>query len=167
MSWRWWAFGRLRWEDRRLEHRLVGRDWVSQYYELDGVTLWNPSNGASRLFLCQARVFEAQVGVVSGIGPMEADESQVSLALFEEFVSMLLAWRGRTSHAVVMALCDGFIATCLVLAERAGARLRWPEPAIGGSSLHDLQAGARAGFGDEWQVHVREQAALLAGFMPR
>jgi hypothetical protein len=140
---------------------------VSQYYVLDGVMLWNPSNGASELFLCQTRVFEAQVGMASGIGSMEQDESQVSLALFEEFVSTLLAWRGRTNHAVIMALSDGFIATCLVLAERAGARLRWPGPLIGASSLHDLQAGAWAGFGDEWQARVREHAALLSGFMPR
>ena len=66
---------------------------MSQYYEVGGLTLWNPSSGASRLFLRQVALFEEEVGLPSGIGPMEADETEVSPALFGAFVSALMAWR--------------------------------------------------------------------------
>ena len=141
---------------------------MSQYYELGEVTLWNPSHGASRLFLRQVALFEEEFGLLSGIGPMEADEAKVDLDVFNEFISSLLAWRGRMHHIIIQALSDGFIATCLVLAERAGATVPWPEPRVdiaGGS--HDLQVETPATPGEGWQTHVREQAALLAGFMPR
>ncbi|WP_034263746.1 DUF6086 family protein [Actinospica robiniae] len=140
---------------------------MSQYFRLADVALWSPSNGASGLFLQQASVFEAQIGMTSGIGPMEEDEAEVDGALLGEFVSTLLDWRSRTNHTVMTALSDGFIATCVVLAERAGASLRWPEPLTAASSLHDVQVGAETGFGDGWQGSVREQAALLARAMCR
>lgn len=141
---------------------------MSQYYELGGVTLWNPSNGASRVFLRQVAVFEEEVGLFSGIGPMQADESEVGLVPFEAFVSALLAWRARTGHAVIQALSDGFIATCLVLAERAGAMPSWPELAVGAADgSYDLQVQALVTPVESWQTRVREQAAALAGFMPR
>lgn len=141
---------------------------LSQYYELGGVTLWNPSNGASRLFLRQVAAFEEEVGLFSGIGPMQADEAEVDLSSFEAFVGAVLAWRARTGHAVIQALSDGFIATCLVLADRAGAAPRWPEPAAGDANgSHDLQVRTLVTPGESWQTRVREQAAALAGFMPR
>lgn len=140
---------------------------MSQYYDLGDVRLWNPSQGASRLFLRQVALFEEELGLVSGIGPMEADEAEVSLGSFEEFVGALLAWRARTGHAVIQALSDGFIATCLVLAERGGATLGWPESAADDAGLHDLQVQALVTPGESWQARVHEQAAALAGFMPR
>ncbi|MGW9046114.1 DUF6086 family protein [Streptomyces lydicus] len=57
--------------------------------------------------------------------------------LFKAFVGALLAWHRRTSHAVMVALSEGFVATVLVLAERVdtsvhrpcrrAARCRFPE----------------------------------------
>ncbi|WP_254882141.1 DUF6086 family protein [Streptomyces sp. NA03103] len=38
------------------------------YFELGDETLWNPSNGAGRLFMRQVEVFEAELGLPSGIG---------------------------------------------------------------------------------------------------
>jgi len=34
---------------------------MSQYFDLGDETLWNPSNGASRLFRSQVAVFEAEL----------------------------------------------------------------------------------------------------------
>jgi hypothetical protein len=141
---------------------------VSQYYEVGGVTLWNPSNGASSLFLLQVALFEEEVGLPSGIGPMEADEAQVSPASFGAFVSALLAWRARTDHAVVQALSDGFIAACLVLIERAGVEVHWPESRVGDvSGAHDVQVTSPVASAIGWESRVREQAGMLTGFMPR
>lgn len=141
---------------------------LSQYYELDGVTLWNPSSGVSRLFLRQVAVFEEEVGLFSGIGPMESDEAEISLASFEAFVTALLACRGRRRHGVIQALADGLIATCLVLADRAGATPRWPGPAAGDAdAAHGIQAQVLGMPGVSWQARVRAEAEALAGFMAR
>jgi len=76
---------------------------VSQYYELGDVTLWNPSNGASRLFLGQVALFEEEVGLPSGIGPMEHDEAQVSAEAFEVSIDVIFACASGLRR---MAMCS-------------------------------------------------------------
>nr|WP_234326743.1 DUF6086 family protein [Streptomyces sp. NRRL S-337] len=49
-----------------------------QYYDLDDQTLWNPSNGVSRLFMSQVGVYQAELRMPSGIGAMQADECPLS-----------------------------------------------------------------------------------------
>jgi len=139
------------------------RLFVSQYYEAGAVTLWNPSNGASSLFLRQVALFEEEVGLPSGIGPMEADEAEVSPASFGAFVSALLAWRARTGHAVIQALSDGFIAVCLVLSERADIKPHWPEV----SEARRVEDTSSAASVSGWETRVRELAGMLAASMPR
>ncbi|MFE9565689.1 DUF6086 family protein [Streptomyces sp. NPDC006487] len=99
---------------------------MSQYYDLGDETLWNPSNGAARLFHRQVALFEAELGVPSGIGPMENDECQIDPAALGPFAEALITRHGLTGHAVIRALSEGFVAAVLVLAERAGARVKWP-----------------------------------------
>ncbi|MFD8411030.1 DUF6086 family protein [Streptomyces sp. NPDC059650] len=110
---------------------------MSQYYDVGDQTLWNPSNGASRLFMSQVRVYQAELGLPSGIGPMRGDECQIDPLVFKAFVDALLAWHRRTSHAVMAALSEGFVATVLVLAERAGIEVKW-QPA-GFAEVGDLK----------------------------
>lgn len=98
---------------------------MSQYFDMGDETLWNPSNGASRLFLRQTAVFEAELGLPSGIGPMRADACQIDPAVFGTFVNTLLARHRGTGHAVIAALTEGFVATVLVLAERARVEVDW------------------------------------------
>lgn len=99
---------------------------MSQYFDLGERTLWNPSNGAARLFLGQVSVFEAELGLPSGIGPMREDECQIDSATLKLFVEALLERHHRPSHAVMTALSEGILATMLVLAERADIKLTWP-----------------------------------------
>jgi hypothetical protein len=146
---------------------------LSQYFDIGDETLWNPSNGASRLFRRQVSVFEAELELSSGIQPMENDESQIDLALFEIFVNALLAQHRRTSHAVVLALSESFTATVLVLAERAGIRVDWAQfgPAPDGE-LEDAQISAATGMsvlaeGRHWGAGLREKARVLGQHMPR
>ncbi|MGH4035201.1 DUF6086 family protein [Actinomycetota bacterium Odt1-20B] len=93
---------------------------VSQYFGVGDDTLWNPSNTVARLFLRQVAVFEAELGLPSGIGPIENDECDIDPDVLGEFARTLLAHYRRTQHPVLAALCEGFLATLLVLAERAG-----------------------------------------------
>jgi hypothetical protein len=101
---------------------------MSQYYEVDGESVWNPATRASELFLAHVRVHEEWVGVPSGFGPMENDECQIDVPVFEAFVTALLDRHNRTSHAIINALSDGFLATVLALAARIGLDVRLPEP---------------------------------------
>ncbi|MEU9865216.1 DUF6086 family protein [Streptomyces sp. NPDC047971] len=145
---------------------------MSQYFDLGDETLWNPSNGASRLFQRQVDVFEAELGVPSGIGPMENDECQISLDTFEVFVHALLAKHRRTSHMILLALSEGFTATVLVLAERARIEVDWarlgaPSDAV----LRDVQIStngmALPPEGGAWAESLRERARELGRGMPR
>ncbi|MEU5426047.1 DUF6086 family protein [Streptomyces olivoreticuli] len=144
---------------------------MSQYFSVGDETLWNPSNGASRMFLHQVAVFEVELDVTSGLGPMEADECQVDPAAFAAFTDALLAWHRKTHHAVILALSEGFVATVLALAGRAGAEVRWtpPEPDPG-EGLRDVQAGPAvpAAVDDEaWRAGLRAKSRELDRFMAR
>ncbi|GHB68139.1 hypothetical protein GCM10010347_42830 [Streptomyces cirratus] len=126
---------------------------MSQYYDMGDETLWNPSNGASRLFMSQMSVYQAELGLPSGIGPMQADECQIDPIVFKEFVDALLAWHRRTGHAVMAALSEGFVATTLVLAERAGIEVDWQSGGFAeDGGLEDVQVPAAPVSSEEARV---------------
>ncbi|MGW7616116.1 DUF6086 family protein [Streptomyces antimycoticus] len=77
---------------------------MSQYFSMGEEPLWNPSSGAARLFLRQTAVFEAELGLPSGLGPMENDECQIDSVVLGAFANAVLAHRERTRHAVILAL---------------------------------------------------------------
>ncbi|MFI9291644.1 hypothetical protein H4W23_39185 [Streptomyces gardneri] len=146
---------------------------MSQYFDLGDETLWNPSNGASRMFQRQVAVFEAELELPSGIAPMENDECQISPDTFEIFVNALLVKHRGSGHAIWLALSEGFIAIVLVLAERAGIKVDWERhgAALEGP-LEDVQVSAVTGMsasaeGGAWAAGLREEARKLGGRMPR
>ncbi|MFJ7272557.1 DUF6086 family protein [Streptomyces sp. NPDC099050] len=140
---------------------------MSQYYDLGAETLWNPSNGAARLFHRQVAVFEAELGLASGIGPMENDECQIDPAVLGVFTEALVIRHGRTGHAVIRALSEGFVATVLVLAERAGVDVHWPPPGESLEGAQDVQAGLPGSFESLAESDLRAAARELSRRMPR
>lgn len=146
---------------------------MSQYFDLGEETLWNPSNGASRLFQRQVALFEEELALPSGIAPMEMDECQIDPVVFGTFVDALLARHRRTSHAIIIALSEGFTATALVLAERAGITIDWT--GIGTAPdgpLEDVQVSSTTGMatpqeGGAWGEELRRRARELSRRMPR
>ncbi|MEV4440960.1 DUF6086 family protein [Streptomyces sp. NPDC049577] len=145
---------------------------MSQYFQIGDEILWNPSSGVSRIFLRQVAVFEAELGLPSGIGPMEADECQIDPAVFGAFADALLAAHRRTHHAVLLALSEGFVITVLALAERAGVRLCWVPPRSGpGGELRDVPVPAHpvaaGGTDAEWADRLRRDVRALDRFMVR
>ncbi|MFE0173288.1 DUF6086 family protein [Streptomyces sp. NPDC059002] len=139
---------------------------MSQYYDMGDQTLWNPSNGVSRLFSGQVALYEAELALPSGIGPMEADECQIDPTVFKGFVDALLAWHRRTSHAVVIALSEGFVATVLVLAERAGIAVAWkPTDLAARDELRDVRAPDPGQ--EQWAAALRQKARELDRLMAR
>ncbi|MGI5374965.1 DUF6086 family protein [Streptomyces sp. CA-251387] len=119
---------------------------MSMYFDIGDETLWNPSNGAGRLFLRQVEVFEAELELPSGIGQGkhwgDPDTLEVDPAVYAEFARGLVAWHCRTGHSVILALSEGFVATAVALARRAGIEVAAPEPGSGhapGGVQHDVQ----------------------------
>ncbi|MFI8201946.1 DUF6086 family protein [Streptomyces sp. NPDC085937] len=146
---------------------------MSQNYDVGDETLWNPSNGVSRMFQSQVAVFEAELGQPSGVGPMANDECQIAPDTFETFVNALLARHRRTTHGVWLALAEGFVATVLVLAERAAITVDWEE--LGGAPqgpFEDVQISALTGMstpadGAAWAAGLRARTRELGRHMAR
>ncbi|MEU6841622.1 DUF6086 family protein [Streptomyces sp. NPDC046716] len=146
---------------------------MSQYFDFGDETLWNPSNGASRLFQRQVALFEAELGLPSGIGTMENDECQINPHTFATFVDALVAKHRRTSHAVYLALSEGFTATVLVLAERAAIEVDWPRhEGTPEAPFQDVQVSAVTGMSapaeaTAWAAGLRARAQELGRGMAR
>ncbi|MFF1411409.1 DUF6086 family protein [Streptomyces sp. NPDC058289] len=140
---------------------------MSQYYDLGDETLWNPSNGAARLFHRQVALFEAELGLPSGIGPMENDECQIDPAALGVFTEALVARHGHAGHAVIRALSGGFVATVLVLAERAGAQACWLRPADSLEGARDVQVPLPGSYEALAESELRAAARELSRRMPR
>ncbi|MFJ9246621.1 DUF6086 family protein [Streptomyces sp. NPDC101776] len=104
---------------------------MSMYFDIGDETLWNPSNGAGRLFLRQLELFEAELNLPSGIGQGkywgDPDTLEVDPAVYAEFVRALVARHRRTAHSVILALSEGFVATAVALARRAEIDVRIPD----------------------------------------
>ncbi|GAA3389819.1 DUF6086 family protein [Streptomyces roseoviridis] len=146
---------------------------MSQYFDLGDETLWNPSNGASRMFQRHVALHEAELGLPSGIGPMEMDECQIDPVAFGAFVHALLARHRRTGHSIVLALSEDFTAIALVLAGRAGIEVDWARlSAETDGRLEDVQVSAVTGMseppdGAAWAAALRARARELGRRMPR
>ncbi|WP_329336624.1 DUF6086 family protein [Streptomyces sp. NBC_00663] len=137
---------------------------MSQYFDIGHQTLWNPSNGAARLFLRHVRLYEEELGVPSGFGPMENDECKIDPAVFETYVNAVLDLHDRTRHSIIDALSEGFVATVLVLAERAGIEVRRPVVTDRLTGRTDVQVPLPDA--QDRIERLRERADLLRRGMP-
>ncbi|MFF0139460.1 DUF6086 family protein [Streptomyces sp. NPDC005227] len=137
---------------------------MSMYFDVGDVTLWNPSNGAGCLFLRQIEVFEAEIGLPSGIGQGrhrgDPDTREIDPVVFVPFVNGLVNWHCSSEHFVMRSLSEGFVATTVALARRAGIDVRIPESEVAPSPSgvrRDVQVP-----GNSWTVHAALGAALDA-----
>ncbi|MEU6665375.1 DUF6086 family protein [Streptomyces sp. NPDC046727] len=145
---------------------------MSQYFEIGDETLWNPATRAAQLFLRQVEVFEAELGLPSGLGPMRNDECKIDPAVLAVFTHALLDRHRRTSHSIILALSEGFVGTVLVLAQRAGIAIDWARlEAFPDGPPTDVQVSAAGmsgpGDGGPWAAALRARAAELSRGMAR
>ena len=93
--------------------------------------MWNPSNGVGLLFVRTAQAMEPLVDLPCGIKPAlhiaNADEWAIDLYVFQQFVHALADRYQRSTHLILRALTEGFVATAMVMLERAGGEAP-PQP---------------------------------------
>jgi hypothetical protein len=94
---------------------------LSCYFQIGDAILWNPSNSVAELFIQQAKLFA--VSAESGLGELYNDECEVDLPVFNHFIEQLVDQYRRSNHGVLRALMAGFLATSMVLVQRAGGRV--------------------------------------------
>jgi hypothetical protein len=138
---------------------------VSQYFQVGDRVLWNPSNVVAELFVRTAEALAPTADVPSGIGPREADEYQIDMAAFGAFVDALVRRYTSSRHPILNSLLEGFIATALVLVQRAGrtvTALTEPVP----DELRDVSVGPAGMAAPGDAEHLRELRDEHARVMP-
>ncbi|MER6672783.1 DUF6086 family protein [Streptomyces sp. NPDC000983] len=135
---------------------------MSMYFDMGDETLWNPSSGAGRLFLRQLAVFEAELGLPSGIGQGrhwgDPDTLEVDPRRYAEFTRALVDRHCRTGHSVILALSEGFVATALALARRAGIEVALPAPESGPADPRTASAAPATALDDRARELDRSMA---------
>lgn len=94
---------------------------MSQYFQSDGVVLWNPATARAQRFLEEVRALEVELDTPSGVGPMESDECEIDLPALSRF-ARILATSTRPET------CGETVLTVLAMAVRSGATATWPPP---------------------------------------
>ncbi|GAA2896984.1 hypothetical protein Acy02nite_80810 [Actinoplanes cyaneus] len=117
---------------------------MSQYFQAGDLVLWNPSNGVATLFVRTSEAMAPLVGLPTGIGPCVNDEYEIDLDMFESFVDALAARYLSANHPILRSLVEGFLATAIVMAQRAGRELpalraqskpRWWDLSVGRNQM--------------------------------
>lgn len=93
---------------------------VSQYFRVGRQVLWNPSNGVAELFARTAQALAPTAGIPTGTSEMYADEYEIDPDSLAAFLNALVSRYLASHHPVFRALLEGFLATAMVLVERAG-----------------------------------------------
>lgn len=109
----------------------------------DAPVLWQVEAAVARLFAGEAALVAALLGVPSGVGEVTADRCALDLPAFSAFCATAVAQYATTNQAVQRALTVGFIATALVLLDRAGHSLPSapsPEQQAAWAALRDQHA---------------------------
>ncbi|MEV4514788.1 DUF6086 family protein [Dactylosporangium sp. NPDC049525] len=140
---------------------------MSKYFQVGDVTLWNPSHGVANLFYAQSVAMQTIAGVPSGIAADNGlDEHDVDVPVFTAFVGALVARYRSSNHPVLLALIEGFTATALVMADRAGVRVDALHGPVGPNVSDISLVGPRAG-DDASRARLLELAESLSYGMPR
>ncbi|MEO3976128.1 DUF6086 family protein [Streptomyces sp. CAU 1734] len=134
---------------------------MGQEFILGDETLWDPSNGAARVFLHQLAYFEEELGLPSGFGPMVADECRVDPDVFAVFADEVVSWHWRRHHTIIRAHTEGFVATLVALARRAGVEVRWAQDPCGVPHDSPDPYTRAAAENDAWAHGIRARAAEL------
>lgn len=97
--------------------------WVSQYFQIGDLVLWNPASRVAELFFRTSEAIAPTVRLQTGIAPVVADEYEIDLDTFTVFADAVVHRYLSSSHTILRSMLEGFTATALVMVERAGRSL--------------------------------------------
>jgi uncharacterized protein DUF6086 len=107
---------------------------VSYVFDIGNATVWSPALRIGSLFVTMAESLAAWKGTPSGLSAMASDYYEIDSDVFSTFVQTL-ARDDSAAHEIFGALTHGFIATCLVMLDRAGV----PMPQLGSGAEAIIQ----------------------------
>jgi hypothetical protein len=94
---------------------------VSQYFQVRGLVLWNPSNTVAEVFARMTEAIAPIAGCASGVGPdVGRDEYEIDPDTFATFVDALTARYLSTNHPILTAMLEGYLAAAIVMVQRSG-----------------------------------------------
>jgi hypothetical protein len=96
---------------------------MSYVFEIDDTTVWSPSLRIGELYVGLAECLAGLVQCDSGLSKLANDYYIVDVGGFGAFLESLLSERS-SGHAIFDALTRGFLATSLVMLDRAAKPLR-------------------------------------------
>jgi len=91
---------------------------VSYIFEASGEDVWSPALLVGKLYVDTAHLVEEFCGGPSGLTAMAADYYEVDPVALGEFIGRAID--RSAGHPTLRALTAGFIATSLVMLDRAG-----------------------------------------------
>ncbi|MCP2324350.1 hypothetical protein HDA40_002857 [Hamadaea flava] len=139
---------------------------MSQIFRTGEAILWFPSNRVARLFHSLTEVLVSVAGRPAGMDDTGADEYEIDQEVFEAFVNELARQYLGSSHVIMRSMLEGYLATALVLVERAGGSVAALSEAIG-LDPRDISVGP-GGIGELGDVErLRQLAAVHAQAMSR
>lgn len=94
---------------------------MSQYFEVAGTVLWNPSNGVAQLFIRSLEAVAPTVELPTGLGPgNSSDDHEIDIVAFTTLVDALVRRYRSSTHLILRTLIEGVAAVGIVMVERAG-----------------------------------------------
>jgi hypothetical protein len=96
--------------------------------------LWNPASIVGVLFISESRIYEILANKSAGLGEVIADDIEVDVQVFAEFVDALVNLHESSNHMIYRTLMRGFLGTALALLLRTGS----PAPASIGDDTGEL-----------------------------
>ncbi len=88
-----------------------------------GRSIWEPTLKAGFCFVAQVRSLEALLDTESGVGLIIADEVDINLAAFENFLTKCIEKLERTNDGEIFALVMGCLQICIALNWKMGGKL--------------------------------------------
>ncbi len=114
---------------------------MSYIFEVGDTTVWSPGLRVGALYTRMAECLAEWVGVSSGLSKMANDYYIVDAERFAAFIQALLT-DPSSGHPIFNELTRGFIATSMVMLNRAGVSPHLPDAS--GQHLAELASSVAA-----------------------
>ncbi|MGC9669138.1 DUF6086 family protein [Planosporangium sp. 12N6] len=93
---------------------------MSQYFNVNGTSVWNPASTVAQLFFLTARAMVVVTNKPHGIHDLGTGEYDIDVPAYEAFVDELARRYLDSGHPILVQLIEGFLPTALALLRKGG-----------------------------------------------